>query len=464
MRAEYTAGNVWDEGREDVGDNFNIWTSSLNADNPNNAWNFNGNSNEANLNNNNRYNGQSVRGVLGASVLFLFFFNQITYLSTMRITPEQLLLDLYAAYYEARKGKGSRNYVKKFDENLHENLVNLRNQIMNRTYSPGQFTCFVITHPKKREIFASQFTDRIVHHLYFEYLHEYFENTFIADCYSCIKKRGTSYGINRLRHHILSESQNYTKECWVLKLDISGYFMSIDRKLLLNIVKGETEKIKKKVQNIDFEMIDFLSEKIITNDPTKNCKKLARDEEYIGLSKGKSLFTCKPGCGLPIGNLTSQLYSNIYLNRLDQFVKRKLKMKHYGRYVDDLFIVSMDKNKLLRCVSQIRDFLKEELHLELNEGKTHICRVKDGAEFLGAYIKPYRTYISNQCVRRVKTKLAADLKVKSKEQMRQSYISRLGFFRQFNAYNLALKVFYGIDISCIRSYLLSKTDSVCLVS
>lgn len=362
----------------------------------------------------------------------------------MHISKEQLLFDLYVAYYAARKGKGGKHYVKNFDKHLHENLITLRDSIFNRTYTPGVFTCFIITHPKKREIFASKFVDRIVHHLYYMYVHKYFENTFINDCYSCIKGRGTSYGIKRLRRHILAESQNYKKKCWALKLDISSYFMSINREILLKIVKEELEKIKQKTQTLDFELLEFLSEKIIDNDPTKNCFVLAKKEEYLGLSKGKSLFTCKRGCGLPIGNLTSQLFSNVYLNRLDQYVKRKLKMRHYGRYVDDLFIVSTDKGKLLDCISKIRTFLQGELGLELNEWKTVLNEAERGVEFLGAFLKPNRTYVSNQCLRRIRTKISTDKKCKTKEQLRQSYISRLGFMRQFSSYNVSKKLFYKI--------------------
>lgn len=363
----------------------------------------------------------------------------------MHISKEQLLLDLYVAFYDARKKKGRKKYVKKFEENLHENLVALRDSLIDRTYTPGVLTCFIITHPKKREIFASKFADRIIHHLYYNYMHEYFERTFIADCYSCIKGRGTSYGISRIKHHVLSESNNYKEKCWALKLDISSYFMSIDREILLKIVKEEAEKIKNKTQDIDFELIDFLSEKIIMNDPTKNCIQLAKKEEYVDLPKGKSLFTCKKGCGLPIGNLTSQLFSNVYLNRLDQFVKRELKIKHYGRYVDDLFIISKDKENILSSISKIRCFLKNELGLSLNEGKTTITDVKRGVEFLGAFIKPYRTYISNQCIHRIKRKLQYDKQVKTKTELRQSYVSRLGFFKQFNSYNMAKKIFYDIE-------------------
>ena len=362
----------------------------------------------------------------------------------VKIGKEKLLLDLYAAYYDARKHKGTRTYVKEFETNLHENLVELRDKIYNRTYVQEPLTCFIINHPKKREVFASKFVDRIVHHLYFNYTHELFEDIFIYDCYSCIKSRGTSFGIDRIKHHIRSESHNYRKKCWVLKLDISSYFMTIDRKLLLNIIGRHLERGKFK-ENLDIDLIRYLSEVIVLKDPTENCAMKSGREDYIGLAKGKSLFNQEKGKGLPIGNLTSQLFSNVYLNELDQFVKRQLKMKHYGRYVDDFYIVSSDKDKLHWCVGEIRKFLESELALGMNEGKTVIRDVRYGVEFLGVFIKPGRTYISNQCARRIKAKIEEDSKTKTKEEMRQSYISRLGYMKKCNAYNFVKKMVYGIE-------------------
>lgn len=218
--------------------------------------------------------------------------------------------------------------------------------------------------------------------------------------------------------------------------------MSIKRQKLLEIVYEnlDTEQFK---QNTDTNLLKYLSSKIILKDPTDNCIMRAKPSDYIGMARGKSLFNTKKGNGLPIGNLTSQLYSNVYLNLLDQFVKRKLKMTHYGRYVDDLYIVSKDKEKLLHAITEIRTFLKDELGLSLNEGKTTLKEAKLGVEFLGAYVKPWRVYVSNQCIKRVTNKLKNDTGMKTKEELRQSYISRIGFFKQFNSYNITKRLFYS---------------------
>ena len=152
-----------------------------------------------------------------------------------RLTQEQLLADLHRAYYDARRHKRSKPYQQHFERDAERLLWQLCLELWNRTYRPGPSTCFIITDPKRREVFAAQFRDRIVHHLYYNYVHAMLERTFIDDSYSCIRRRGTHYGIARLEHHIRQESQNYTEACYVLKMDISGYFMHIDRRRLLGI-------------------------------------------------------------------------------------------------------------------------------------------------------------------------------------------------------------------------------------
>ena len=137
-------------------------------------------------------------------------------------------------------------------------------------------------------------------------------------------------------------------------------------------------------------------------DPKKSCKIVGRESDWIGLDKNKSLFHTPDGCGLPIGNLTSQLLSNVYLNEFDQFMKRDLKCRHYGRYVDDAYVVSCDKQWLLSLIPSIQDFLHERLHLDIHCGKTQIHDVKYGVEFLGGFVKPYRTYMSNGALIRMR--------------------------------------------------------------
>lgn len=309
------------------------------------------------------------------------------------LSREQLLADLYQAYYDARRHKRNKPYQLRFEADLERNLNALCDELYNRTYKPYPSTCFIITDPKKREVFAADFRDRIVHHLYYNYTHELYERTFIYDSYSCIRGRGTHFGIRRLEQHIRQESQHYTVPCYVLKMDISGYFMHINRQLLLSIClatleRMSTHRVLKHVQKmwqevVDMDFVRYLTTEIVLLNPIEDCRLHGSEEEWADLPKSKSLFHSPAGCGLPIGNLTSQLFSNVYLNVLDQYVKRKLRCRHYGRYVDDFYVVSADKEFLLAVAERVKEMLQVRLHLEINDGKTKVLSVWNGVDFLG---------------------------------------------------------------------------------
>ena len=316
-----------------------------------------------------------------------------------RLTKEQLLKDLYQAYFDARKHKRNKPYQLRFEANLENNLQELCNELFDRTYKARPSICFIISDPKKREVFAANFRDRIVHHLYYNYTHEIYERTFIHDTYSCIKGRGTHYGIDRLQQHIRKESQNYKIPCYALKMDIRGYFMHINREKLLQICFATLEKMA------CHKASKYLTREIVLLNPLENCIIEGGIEDWRDLPHDKSLFNSPVGCGLPIGNLTSQLFSNIYLNILDQYVKRELKAKHYGRYVDDFYIVSSDKTRLLEYANKIKTMLMHELNLMFHDGKMRIVSIRQGIEFLGAFIKPYRIYASRQTINRIRKKL-----------------------------------------------------------
>ena len=332
------------------------------------------------------------------------------------MTREQLLEDLYKAYYDARRHKRNKPYQLRFEAHLDENLNQLCDELLNRTYKPLVSDCFIINEPKCREVFAAHFRDRVVHHLYFNYTHEMFERTFIYDSYSCIKHRGTHFGVNRLRKHILEDSHSYSRPCYVLKMDIRGYFMSIDRHKLLEIALKTLDKMGnhrvgchrptlwKDVVDMDF--VRYLTAEIILLNPIDGCRFIGPSSDWDNLPYDKSLFHSAAGCGLPIGNLTSQLFSNVYLNVLDQFVKRELRCKHYGRYVDDFYVVSSDFQELCRISDTIKRFLHGELHLVLHEGKTIVRDIKKGIEFLGAFLLPYRIYIRRTSVLRMAEKIS----------------------------------------------------------
>ena len=377
------------------------------------------------------------------------------------LTYERLLRDLYVAFYDARKHKASKSYVKEFESNLKMNLETLCDELYYRTYKPLPSTCFIVDYPKKREIFAAEFRDRIVHHLYYNYTCELFERTFIADTYSCIKGRGTHYGIRRLEKHIRQESLNYSVPCYILKIDIRGYFMNIDRNILLKISTDSITKLKRhkihKLSNktwediLDIEFVLWLTKKIVLINPIEGCKIICNKDFWKGLDRNKSLFYVKFGHGLPIGNLTSQLFSNVYLNVLDQYVKRVLKCKHYGRYVDDAYIVSCDRKWLLSLIPKIRDLLYNELGLEMHMGKTSIYEANYGVEFLGAYVKRYRNYVSNKTLGRMCDKLSEKHNIANID-MYNTINSYLGMLSHYSTYKLKNNIFIKREYVEISSY------------
>lgn len=193
-------------------------------------------------------------------------------------------------------------------------------EIIECCYEPKPSICFIVDRHVKREIFAADFRDRIVHHLNYNNISPIFEKSFINDSYSCRKNKGTHYGIKRIDHFIRSCSQNYRKVCYILKLDLSGYFMAINKPLLFKKVKSELIKHADKI-DFDLELILSLIEKTIFNDLWKNCLIRGSKKDGKGLPKTKNLFHARKNYGLPIGNLTSQLFGNVYLNEFDHFVK-----------------------------------------------------------------------------------------------------------------------------------------------
>ncbi len=372
-----------------------------------------------------------------------------------KISKEQLFKDIYRAYKDARKHKRGRLYQLEFEYALEENLIALCDELIAATYKPLPSSCFIIHEPKMREIFAANFKDRIVHHLFYNYTHLLFERTFVHDSYSCIKKRGTHYGISRLRHHIRSVSAGYSKPCYILKVDVKGYFMSIDRSKLLDICRMTFAKMKNRnsgmsglkwCEIMDFSFIDYLLETIVCSDPVENCIVKGREEEWNLLPPEKSLFQSAYGCGLPIGNLSSQLFSNIYLNVLDNYIKRELKCKHYGRYVDDAYIVSNDRKILKSIIPSIDKFLKSRLGLSLHHNKVRIYDAYQGVEFLGAYIKPHRVYISSRSLKRIKHNMAN--------------LHRMGVQRMQASLNSCLGVLSHYDCFCLRRVMLGNLGNL----
>jgi len=356
---------------------------------------------------------------------------------------------IFQAYFDARKNKRNTINALAFEKNFESNLFSLEEDIISRNYKPSKSICFIVNKPVKREIFAADFRDRVIHHLIYNYISPVFEKIFINDSYSCRVGKGTHYGIKRIDHFIRSCSQNYSKDCYILKLDIKGYFMAMNRNLLFEKVKSVLLANRHKI-DFDLSLILYLIKETIFNDPTKNCAVKGKKSDWNGLPKTKSLFHAAPNCGLPIGNLTSQIFGNVYLNEFDHFVKRDLKIKYYGRYVDDFILIHRDKEYLKSLIPVLSNFLLSTCELILHPDKIYLQHFSKGVKYLGAVIKPHRVYISNRTKGNFysaiekQNQIARDHKPSTEEQ--ESFLSSLnsylGIMKNYRSYNLRKKILF----------------------
>jgi RNA-directed DNA polymerase len=359
----------------------------------------------------------------------------------------RLLCRLFDAYFEARRNKRNTHNQLRFELNFETRLAELYHEIVGRTYRVSPGIAFVIKEPVKREILAADFRDRVVHHLLFSLINPVFNERFIAESFSCRKGKGTMYGIKTLDRAIRACSEGYREDCYVLKLDIAGYFMNIDKGILRGILHREIETADE-LSPDDKSLSLYLIDTVLADDPTKNCRIRGCRSDWDDLPTSKSLFHSAPDCGLPIGNLTSQLFSNIYLNQFDHYVKEDLGMAYYGRYVDDFYIVHRNPDSLRALVPVLRQYLREHLGLLLHPRKIFLQHYGKGVNFLGATLKPYRRYVSNRTKNNFLKKVQAweeclrdtEPDKHTLHRLRASLNSYLGIMQHFRTYNIRRKV------------------------
>ena len=311
------------------------------------------------------------------------------------ISMDNLLL----AWHEFVKGKKSKPDVLNFSLHLFDNILQLHSDFANKTYQHGGYQSFYITDPKLRHIHKASVRDRLVHHAVYRQLYPLFAKTFIADSFSCQLGKGTHRAVKRFNNFACQSSKNNTKTCWVLKCDIRKFFENIDHKALLKMLN---EYI------VDKDIINLLAEII------------------------KS-FQVNLGKGLPLGNLTSQLFVNIYMNKFDQFVKHKLKANYYHRYADDFLFLSNDRTSLDKYLRSVDEFLRNELKLELHPQKLFIKTIASGVDFLGWVNFHHHTTLRTKTKRRMFKRL-------SKNATPESLASYLGLLRHGDTYALQQKV------------------------
>ena len=307
------------------------------------------------------------------------------------------LAEVIEAYYDCRRNKrGTMNQLR-FEFDYEHELIELWHEINEHRYKPRRSIAFIVDRPVKREIFAADFRDRVVHHLIARRVQPLLEQQFIDDSYSTRKEKGTLYGIRRVEQKIRDCSENYTRDCYVMKLDISGYFMSISKVLLYQCISRFLEE---RYQPEQLSMVLYLLRQTIFNRPEKSCVLKVPRSRWKGLPRNKSLFGTDGSVGLPIGNLTSQLLALLFLDPLDHLVTEEWGVEHYGRYVDDMVLVHPSKEHLLAVRQKIDRWLREHA-LVLHPRKMYLQHYSKGVCFVGGVIKPGRCYIARRTVGRL---------------------------------------------------------------
>jgi RNA-directed DNA polymerase len=296
------------------------------------------------------------------------------------------LENLLQAWKEFVVGKKRRRDVQEFESNLMNNIINLHNDLITKRYTHSPYTPFNISDPKPRSIHKAAVRDRLLHHAIHRLMYPFFDRVFIADSYSCRDNKGTHKALDRFREFGFKVSKNHTKTAWVLKCDIKKFFASINQNVLMAIL----------VKYIPDQEVLWLLDRIIL-----------------------SFYAKDPGVGLPLGNLTSQLLVNVYMNQFDQFVKHRLKIKYYIRYADDFVFLSHDKDYLLELLPRVGEFLLEELRLNLHPGKISITTIASGVDFLGWVHFPDHRVLRTVTKRRM---LKGVKNSKGKREVVQSYL------------------------------------------
>jgi retron-type reverse transcriptase len=330
--------------------------------------------------------------------------------------------NLYRAFLAASQGKRDRPEVYEFEYHLESRLWELHAELENASYRWGAFRRFFLRDPKYRQIRAAPFRDRVVHHAIFNVLDPIFRRGFIADSYACIPGRGTHPAVERYRHFVRARrGRGYRLQC-----DIKSYFASVDHDVMMKLLARRIG-----------------------------------DTRMLGLLRSLVLHGAEaPGRGMPIGNLTSQLFANVYLDALDHFVKEVMRVRHYLRYMDDFLLLAADRGEARRHLAAVKTFLDPRLHLQLNPRRVVIAPLCDPCDLLG-YVEHARgcSRVRRRSVLRLWRRLPAlDRRLAAEKityaEARASVSSWFGLAKHANAFRLSRSVFETRDVRNIGKRLM----------
>lgn len=319
--------------------------------------------------------------------------------------------NLFAAWREFQKGKMGKLDVLAFNEHFEEYILELHYDLMRDTYRHGEYTRFLVHDPKLRSIAKASVRDRVLHHALCRIITPLFDKAFIYDSYASRKGKGVHRAVERLQSVAWRLSRNNTSTVWALKCDIKKFFASVDHERLLSFCADQINDIH--VRALLAGIIDSFEERV--------------------------------GKGVPLGNLTSQLFANVYLDRLDQYVKRTLRIKNYLRYTDDFILLSCDRSELERVLPLINAFLLQDLDLDLHPTKVFFRKWHQGVDFLGYVHFPYHRVIRTKTKKRMLRKLQKRREELNAEEieaddLRQTVASYLGVLSHSRSRGLAKQI------------------------
>jgi RNA-directed DNA polymerase len=386
----------------------NYWSASEYS--ATNAWNQNWNtSNPGNQNNTNKTNAFRVRAVRRKKAVAM--------------QCDVTVSELFQAYFDCRKTKRNTWNALAFEERMERNLMGLYHELHEGSYHPGRSMCFVVEHPKVREVWAADFRDRVVHHLLYNRVSGRFYRRFIHDSYACIPEKGALKAVDRLEAMARSASQNFQVPLYFLKVDVANFFVSIQKPVLDGLL----------ARHITEPWWMELCRRVLHHDPTKNVLVRSPPELMARVPTHKSLFS-GGGQGLPIGNLSSQFFANVYLDPMDQFAKHQLKLRWMARYVDDVVALGHDAGALHQASVQLDAFIGHELGLRLHPNKTEINRIERGVSFLGYIVRPHARYVRRSTLAHAHQKIASLTPGADPLSVRATANSYLGLMRHANAW------------------------------
>lgn len=304
-----------------------------------------------------------------------------------------------------------------YERYLEDNIFELHNELFNQTYKHNFYTNFNIFDPKYRIIHKATVKDRLAHHIVFKELYNIFDSSFIYHSYSSRNKKGTHLAVKNLAKALRKSSKNYIQNTFVLKCDIRKFFHSISHKKLFEIIKNK----------IDDEKFLWLIWQIIDSFSFEN------EDNFLEKR------------GLPIGNLTSQIFANIFLDKFDWFLKKELKIKYYFRYADDFVIIDQSQDNLKNHLNLIEKFLDKNLNLKLHERKIEIRKFSQGIDFLGYIILPHyiklRTKTKKRMIKKIKlNKIKLEMGLITDYSFNQSIQSYYGMLRYCNSYKIKKEI------------------------